>query len=59
MISINLAVILIGMALVIGMTMGMFILACFALRNYERGREDERRECELEKIKKGDVLHAG
>jgi len=59
MISTNLAIVLIGMALVIGDLIGMFIVACFAVRNYNRGFKDGFRESELEKIKKGDILHAG
>jgi len=62
-INLNVFIAVVVIAFGLGGAVGMFIVACFAVRNYNRGYRDGHRDREMEKIQAGDILestdHAG
>ncbi len=55
-VSLNTLIAVSVLAFGFGGAVGMFILACFAVRSYNRGYKDGRRDADVEKIQAGDIL---
>jgi hypothetical protein len=55
-INLNVFIAVVVIAFGLGGAVGMFIMAMFAVRNYNRGYKDGFRDKQLEKIQAGDIL---
>ncbi len=55
-INLNVFIAVVVIAFGLGGAVGMFIIGMFAVRNYNRGYTDARRDIQLEKIQTGDIL---
>jgi hypothetical protein len=62
-VSIDVLIAVSALAFGLGGAVGMFIVACFAVRNYNREYKNGHRDSEMKKIQAGDILesadHAG